>query len=183
MLTENVVTVSTSSTPPPPCLQWKDVIVLYGGVERNKSDMGLVLGLREAGIPVWIMEDEDTEDVAASRSDVVWVTNVDRVLGLERKVVVCLGADADLYDRLHLMSRCTSQLVVVSPSRPGSVADAQPSTDATGDTCCSVFIFLVLVFRSLDKLFIALLLCCTWLHVPISYPKMFECNINCDYSH
>ncbi|XP_025111939.1 uncharacterized protein LOC112574836 [Pomacea canaliculata] len=93
----------------PPNLQWRDVLVLYDwhGVGDNS---GMVQALREAGIPVRVMKDEDTEDVATARSDVVWVASRYRVYGLERKVVVCLE---NKVDRVHSMSRCTSQLVIV----------------------------------------------------------------------
>ncbi|XP_025079918.1 uncharacterized protein LOC112555667 isoform X2 [Pomacea canaliculata] len=114
-VTENVTTSSTRDGTAPPCLQWRDVLVLY--FWRNVSDdSGVVKGLKEAGIPVRVMEDDDTEDVATARSDVVWVAHGDRVYGLERKVVVCLDdVYVDVNVRLHCMSRCTSQLVMVSP--------------------------------------------------------------------
>ncbi|XP_025111740.1 uncharacterized protein LOC112574727 [Pomacea canaliculata] len=125
-------TVGSTSSAPSLCVQWRDMIVLYGGRVRDTTDVSLVRELRQAGIPVRVMKDDDIEDVATARSDVVWVANTDRVYGLERKVVVCLKSDADLYDRLHLMSRCTSQLVIVSPLGPGHVADALLSlTDTT----------------------------------------------------
>ncbi|XP_025103294.1 uncharacterized protein LOC112569648 [Pomacea canaliculata] len=83
-------TVVISGGTTPACLQWRDVLVLYGGNTRQISGLSVMRGLREAGIPVWVMEDEDIEDVATARSDVVWITNVERVLGLERKVIVHL---------------------------------------------------------------------------------------------
>ncbi|XP_025112047.1 uncharacterized protein LOC112574898 [Pomacea canaliculata] len=96
----------------PPCLLWKDMMVLYW--EAISDNSGIVNGLREAGISVQVMKDDDTEDVATARSDVVWVADGSRVCGLERKVVVCLGTN-DLSVPLHNMSRCASQLVIVSP--------------------------------------------------------------------
>ncbi|XP_025111950.1 uncharacterized protein LOC112574845 [Pomacea canaliculata] len=120
-VTESCTTTSTTVTPTsggtaPPCLQWRDVLVLYWDDVSDQS--GVVKGLEELGIPVRVMKDADIEDVATARSDVVWVSRGDRVCGLERKVVVCLqDLRFDLYNsvRLHLMSRSTSQLVVVSP--------------------------------------------------------------------
>ncbi|XP_025113553.1 uncharacterized protein LOC112575759 isoform X2 [Pomacea canaliculata] len=109
-------TVTTSSTPiscgsTPPCLQWRDVLLLSSDSWRDSC--GMVRTLIEAGIPVRVMKDDDMEDVATARSDVVWAAVGDHVLGLERKVVVC-PYDVGGSVRLHLMSRCTSQLVIVS---------------------------------------------------------------------
>ncbi|XP_025078806.1 uncharacterized protein LOC112554942 [Pomacea canaliculata] len=125
--TTSTTLTSTSVGTTPPCLQWRDVLVLYWDNVSNQS--GVVTGLQEAGIPVRVMTDDDIEDVATARSDVVWVARGLRVRGLERKVVVCLeNPDTrffrfehfERYDfttpRLDLMSRCTSQLVTVSPS-------------------------------------------------------------------
>ncbi|XP_025078803.1 uncharacterized protein LOC112554940 [Pomacea canaliculata] len=124
--TTSTTLTSTSVGTTPPCLQWRDVLVLYWDKVSDQS--GVVTGLQEAGIPVRVMKDDDIEDVATARSDVVWMASGHRVRGLERKVVVCLeDPDFDIfrpkyveqYDltspRLDLMSRCTSQLVIVSP--------------------------------------------------------------------
>ncbi|XP_025078799.1 uncharacterized protein LOC112554936 [Pomacea canaliculata] len=125
--TTSTTLTSTSGGTTPPCLQWRDVLVLYRDDDSDQS--GMVTGLQEAGIPVRVMEDDDIEDVATARSDVVWVARGHRVGGLERKVVVCLHygffrskmsqrfnfISAYSSDRLYLMSRCTSQLVIVSP--------------------------------------------------------------------
>ncbi|XP_025111938.1 uncharacterized protein LOC112574835 [Pomacea canaliculata] len=111
--TSATVTSSSGDTTPP-CLQWRDVLVLYWNYVRDNS--GVVKGLQEAGIPVRVMKDDDIEDVATAHSDVVWVAHGHRVRGLERKVVVCLTLhNNDGFDRFYLMSRCTSQLVIVSP--------------------------------------------------------------------
>ncbi|XP_025111731.1 uncharacterized protein LOC112574719 [Pomacea canaliculata] len=127
-VTESGTTTSTTLTSTsggtPPCLQWRDVLVLYWYDVSDQS--GVVTGLQEAGIPVRMMKDDDIEDVATARSDVVWVTNGHRVRGLERKIVVCLE-DPDYYSytfevlqryipcsaRVDYISRCTSQLVIV----------------------------------------------------------------------
>ncbi|XP_025080174.1 uncharacterized protein LOC112555849 [Pomacea canaliculata] len=116
--TTSTTLTSTSGGTTPPCLQWRDVLVLYWGDARLKSDM--VTGLQEAGIPVQVMKDDDMEDVVRARSDVVWVASGHRVRGLERKVVVYLEELlGSMYNftspRLDLMSRCTSRLVIVSP--------------------------------------------------------------------
>ncbi|XP_025078805.1 uncharacterized protein LOC112554941 isoform X2 [Pomacea canaliculata] len=124
--TTSTTLTSTSVGTTPPCLQWRDVLVLYWDKDSNQS--GVVTGLQEAGIPVRVMTDDDIEDVVTARSDVVWVARGHRVRGLERKVVVCLeNPDYDLFKskyltlykltspRLDFISRCTSQLVIVSP--------------------------------------------------------------------
>ncbi|XP_025112911.1 uncharacterized protein LOC112575344 [Pomacea canaliculata] len=113
-VTENVTTTattvtSTNAATTPPCLQWRDVLVLYW--YDISDDWGMVEGLQETGIPVQVMKDDDIEDVATACSDVVWVTSGESVCGLERKVVVCL--EEDLNARFFSMSRCTSQLVFV----------------------------------------------------------------------
>ncbi|XP_025100976.1 uncharacterized protein LOC112568091 isoform X2 [Pomacea canaliculata] len=129
-VTENSTTTSTALTSTngattPPCIQWRDVLVLSLGNFTVKS--GMVTGLQEAGIPVQIMEDDYIEDLATARSDVVWMTRGHYIRGLERKVVVCI-VERDLQDlkvermhplhiRLNLMSRCTSQLVLIYPDR------------------------------------------------------------------
>ncbi|XP_025078802.1 uncharacterized protein LOC112554939 [Pomacea canaliculata] len=120
--TTSTTLTSTSGGTTPPCLQWRDVLVSYWDNVFDQS--GVVTGLQEAGIPV---TDDDIEDVATASSDVVWVASGPRVRGLERKVVVCLE-DFDYglltyslqpqnltFARLDIMSRCTSQLVIVYP--------------------------------------------------------------------
>ncbi|XP_025097937.1 uncharacterized protein LOC112566159 [Pomacea canaliculata] len=106
------VGVPETASAGPPGLQWRDVLVLYWGDNSNNS--GMVKGLRDAGIPVRVMEEDEIEDVATARTNVVWVTDGDGVRGLERKVVVCLKPRV-IDDRLYAISRCTSQLIIVSP--------------------------------------------------------------------
>ncbi|XP_025080978.1 uncharacterized protein LOC112556317 [Pomacea canaliculata] len=106
-VTENVTTTATTVTSTnggttPTCLQWRDVLLLDW--DDISDDSGMVKGLKEAGIPVRVMNDDDIDDVATARSDVVWVTDGPRVCGLERKVVVCL--EEDLNARFYSMSRC-----------------------------------------------------------------------------
>ncbi|XP_025111864.1 uncharacterized protein LOC112574792 isoform X2 [Pomacea canaliculata] len=117
-VSDDVATISTTVASTrygtaPPSLQWKDMLMLYQtGVTENAF---MVEGLREAGIPVRVMKDEDIEDVATARSDVVWVTSAHRVRGLERKVVVCLDPERyDLSNKNYFLSRCTSHLAIVS---------------------------------------------------------------------
>lgn len=93
----------------PPRLQYRDVLVLYTGDDGDYD--GVLKGLSDGSVPVMVMMDGDIDDVAMARQDVVWAANGDRVRGLERKIIVCLGDD-DF--PLHIMSRCSSQLVVVS---------------------------------------------------------------------
>lgn len=122
----NAATTRSGTTSPR--LQWRDVLVLH--MDDSSDNEGIVKGLREASIPVRVMkthdddaatadavdDDNDVDDIATARSDVVWVARGRRVPGVERKVVVCLERPgADLYVRFFSMSRCSSQLVVVSP--------------------------------------------------------------------
>ncbi|XP_025113813.1 uncharacterized protein LOC112575896 isoform X1 [Pomacea canaliculata] len=113
---ENISTrcsVSTCTTSP--SLQWRDVLVLDWG--QPKDDLDIIKAMKEAGIPVRVMKDDDIEDVAKANTDVVWVADGELVRGLERKVVVCLEspcAGSKLFIRLNNMSRCTAQLVIVS---------------------------------------------------------------------
>ncbi|XP_025111932.1 uncharacterized protein LOC112574830 [Pomacea canaliculata] len=123
--TTTSTTLTSTSSGTTPCLQWRDVLVLHSNYVSDNS--GVVTGLQEAGIPVQVMKDDDIEDVATARTDVVWVSSRDHVRGLERKVVVCVkdyefersAIYLEQYNlssvRLDLMSRCTSQLVIVSP--------------------------------------------------------------------
>ncbi|XP_025099849.1 uncharacterized protein LOC112567365 [Pomacea canaliculata] len=68
--TSTTITPTSGSTTPSG-LQWRDVLVLYG---YNVADnTGILTALREEGIPVRVMTDDDIEDVATARSDVVWV--------------------------------------------------------------------------------------------------------------
>ncbi|XP_025111951.1 uncharacterized protein LOC112574846 [Pomacea canaliculata] len=119
-VTDGRTITSTTLTPTsdgttPPCLQWRDVLVLsWPNVSDNS---GMVTGLQEAGIPVRVMKDDDIEDVSTAHSDVVWVADGYRVCGLERKVVVYVEdpeSDSFSFPRFTLISRCTSQLVIVS---------------------------------------------------------------------
>ena len=98
-------------------------------------------GLREAGLPVCVLGSEywerdaaswerEVADMAVAGSDKVTVAHFGAVSGLERKVVVWLpdraprderlsDEDVDARDRLYVVSRCTTQLVMVEVSRGG----------------------------------------------------------------
>lgn len=69
--------------------------------------------LRNEGIPVEVMTDNNIDDVVMARRDVVFVGEGQRVLGLERRVVVIVGPFDYCY-RLYYFSRCMSQLIIVS---------------------------------------------------------------------
>lgn len=84
------------------------------------EDAAILKNLKDENVPVRVMRNSDIEDVATSRTNVVWVARYQQVRGLERKVVVCLDDKNDSkgvypFIRIHAMSRCSSQLVVVCP--------------------------------------------------------------------
>ncbi|XP_025102978.1 uncharacterized protein LOC112569429 [Pomacea canaliculata] len=101
-----------------PSLKYKDVMILSW--VKLREDTPLLKALSDAEVPVRVMRDEDIEDVATARSDVVWAAQQQLVCGLMRKVVVVLNNYDDskgkyVFTRLRAMSRCSSQLVVVCP--------------------------------------------------------------------
>lgn len=125
MFTDNASAASTTVTSSgsdtiPPSLQWRDVFVLHSG--DQVEELGIVKGLIEMGVPAQVIHNKDNDydyddkiaDLAIANSDLVWVANKLHVRGLEKKIVICLKQVSDLADRLHSMSRCTSQLVIVS---------------------------------------------------------------------
>ena len=99
----------------------------------------MVRGLRDAGLPVWVVGSDDWHrdlarwqkeavDVAVAGTDRVTVSHYGPVSGLERKVVVWLpdraardvglsDEDVEARDRLYVLSRCTTQLVMVHVPR------------------------------------------------------------------
>ena len=102
----------------------------------------MVRGLRAAGLPVCVLGrfdrrrararwEREVADTAVAGSDRVTAAHVTAVFGLERKVVVWLpGRDeefdeglseerVDAGDRLVIVSRATTQLVVVEDASPG----------------------------------------------------------------
>ncbi|XP_070206743.1 uncharacterized protein [Littorina saxatilis] len=110
-----------------------DVTDDTGNVTSSAS--GVVHGLRDRGMPVCVLEcspgrdlarwEKDVADTAEAASDRVTVAHWRPVLGLERKVVVWLRGRArgedekrseeevEAWDRVWVVSRCTTQLVVV----------------------------------------------------------------------
>ena len=75
-------------------------------------------------------------DVAVSRTDRVTVADWRCVRGLERRVVVWLtdwgvGPDVDRYHWLFGMSRCTTQLVIVTPPPDDSLTHTTHTTQHT----------------------------------------------------
>ena len=125
-------------TSSPVSMAYRDVFVLVGsaGLQDDAGSVtsaasGVVQGLRAAGIPVCVLKWKDREDdragwegrladVAVARTDWVTVADWESVQGLERRVLVWLagaldkGWDVYHFDRLHALSRCTTQLVVVA---------------------------------------------------------------------
>ena len=80
----------------------------------------MLKGLRDAGVPVTVMENTDTKAlvdvVTMSGGDHVIATDYDSVRGLERPVVVWVqGTGNEDRGRLLAMSRCTAQLICVKP--------------------------------------------------------------------
>ncbi|XP_025099705.1 uncharacterized protein LOC112567287 [Pomacea canaliculata] len=113
--TTSATATSTSGGTAPPGLQWRDVLVLAWSDFSDYRGMARALG--DAGIPAQVMKDDDLEDMATARSDVVWLASRHHVRGLERKVIVCINDPSIFSTRFELMSRCTSQLVIISTER------------------------------------------------------------------
>lgn len=70
--------------------------------------------MRNEGIPVEEMTENNIDDVVMARRDVVFVGAGHRVFGLERRVVVVIVGPFESLTRLYYFSRCTSQLIIVS---------------------------------------------------------------------
>ena len=123
---------SAPDTSSPP-LCYKDVFLLTQDDDLHDTETdssgstsqeasGLLQGLREAGVPVSVLNSNDTRAVAdvatmAMAIDQVVAANSHTVSGLERPVVVWVQGDAVTADesvgQLHAMSRSTAQLVWV----------------------------------------------------------------------
>lgn len=123
-----------SSSSPQPALTYRDVFILThlvvlrdeirddSGVVTRPAD-GSITGLRQAGIPLRVLEEAEGHQTRAvlkdlvtmSGPDVVTFTSSSTVWGLERKVVVVMGeSKSDQAGiRLSAMSRTTAQLVRV----------------------------------------------------------------------
>jgi hypothetical protein len=85
----------------------------------TKPASGMVVGLRQAGIPVsvikWMGDWSLVAAVACGTGpDTVIAAGFDAVQGLERHIVVYAESSGpDTWGRLHCMSRCTSRLLWV----------------------------------------------------------------------
>lgn len=117
---------STTSARDALSLQYKDVFIL-SRVDLQE-DAPILKALSEAGVPVRLMSssESDIKDIVRDSSDVVWAAREQMVRGLKRKVVVVLDSDEDskvnyAEEQQRLMSRCTSQLVLVC--LPGDDSD------------------------------------------------------------
>ncbi|XP_070202752.1 uncharacterized protein [Littorina saxatilis] len=126
-------TGSTAVSPQP--LRYRDALVVSrypwtddvtdetGKVVRPAS--GFVRGLRQGGVPVRVVRSDDVTAIAEMAvmggDDDVVVANMDVVAGLERPVVVVVGGLIPEYldeIRFSVVSRCTSQLVLVKKDSP-----------------------------------------------------------------
>ncbi|KAK7106752.1 hypothetical protein V1264_017973 [Littorina saxatilis] len=120
---------------------------------------GVVQGLKDAGVPVSVLGDQDrlhnrarwegaVQDVAVAATDTVTVAWYGWVKGLERRVVAVLQGRAqydddegrtdekiDLQDRLLAVSRCTTQLITVrTPPVTTTTTPSLTTTTATTTT-------------------------------------------------
>ncbi|XP_070202845.1 uncharacterized protein [Littorina saxatilis] len=141
--------VGRSAANSPSRLSYRDVFVLTrsGDLQDDVTDeagrvtspaSGVVQGLKDAGVPVSVLGEQDllhnrarweraVQDVAVAATDTVTVAWYGYVTGLERRVVAVLQARdqyddddrgwtdevIDLSDRLSAVSRCTTQLIMV----------------------------------------------------------------------
>ncbi|KAK7106665.1 hypothetical protein V1264_017893 [Littorina saxatilis] len=155
----------------PSRLSYRDVFVLTrsddlhddvtdGAGRVTSPASGVVQGLKDAGVPVSVLGDQDlrhnrarwegvVQDVAVAATDTVTVAGYVWVIGLERRVVAVLpGRDQyddegmtdeeiDLHDRLFAVSRCTTQLITVrtppvtTTTTPSLTTTTTPTTHAT----------------------------------------------------
>ncbi|KAK7098151.1 hypothetical protein V1264_002509 [Littorina saxatilis] len=147
----------------PSRLSYRDVFVLTrsGDLHDDVTDeagrvtspaSGVVQGLKDAGVPVSVLGDQDwlhnrarwegaVQDVAVAATDTVTVARHGCVEGLERRVVAVLqdrdqrddddgltDERTDRDDRLNAVSRCTTQLITV---RTPPVTTTPPSLTTT----------------------------------------------------
>ncbi|XP_070208000.1 uncharacterized protein [Littorina saxatilis] len=140
---------SLPNSPTP--LSYRDVVIitrsseLQDDIEDDAGRVtsrasGVVRGLRDEGLPVCVLGEQDyrhnrarwerdVDDVAVAATDRVTVTHLDCVHGLERRVVVMLPGRhketdegrsdeaIDVDDRLYAVSRCSTQLIMVDVPR------------------------------------------------------------------
>ncbi|KAL8582403.1 hypothetical protein ACOMHN_063520 [Nucella lapillus] len=95
-------------------LQYRDVIILCEYVPR--ADVAMVRRLCQRGVPVRVTSyppsPDDEEELALAATDVVMVTHWRNVRGLERRVVVVLGAGGSVW-HLGTLSRCSGCLYTI----------------------------------------------------------------------
>ena len=100
-------------------LQWRDVVLLC--LSPSRAAAGLFQGLTQAHIPVAVVDSDtatpgERDDLGAALTDLVIITDILCVNGLERRVVVgVMGGSAG--DRLEYMSRCNGLLVWIGTPR------------------------------------------------------------------
>ena len=132
------------------CDELRDDVTDVAGTVTSPAS-GFVRGLRDQGVPVCVLERIDrvggsdgvggsvgggsvdragwesrVADVAVSRTDWVMVADWRCVQGLERRVVVWLAdreSTVSLDYRLHALSCCTTQLIVVDANLPDNDPD------------------------------------------------------------
>ncbi|KAL8597213.1 hypothetical protein ACOMHN_051526 [Nucella lapillus] len=96
-------------------LQYRDVIILCHYVPR--ADVAMVRCLLQGGVPVRVTSSppspDDVEELALAATDVVMVTDWHYVPGLERRVVVALGAGVRSVWHLDTLSRCSGCLFAI----------------------------------------------------------------------
>ncbi|XP_070202814.1 uncharacterized protein [Littorina saxatilis] len=123
---------------------------------------GVVQGLKDAGVPVSVLGGQDfphnwarwegaVQDVAVAATDTVTVAVYHFMSGLERRVVAVLQGsrgkrddDAgrtderiDAIDRLNAVSRCTTQLIMVSTPPALTTTTSTPPSQTTTTTTCN----------------------------------------------
>lgn len=115
MFTANITPTPTPGACTTSRIRWRDVLVL-SRVPVN-ANWGFLTGLRQTNIPVKVVTtDADIDELvtASSKDDVVWVADGGQIRGLERPVIVALWNVVNAFVRLHIIARCSSQLVRVS---------------------------------------------------------------------
>ncbi|XP_070209383.1 uncharacterized protein [Littorina saxatilis] len=149
-------------------LKYRDVFVLtrssqlQDSVRNNDKYVvspasGMVLGLRETGLPVHVLGrqiraqdkakwENEMGNVALAKADMIVVAHGGEVTGLERRIVVILQGwfrggddgksdrDIDSSDRLLSFSRCTTQLIMVTVPAPAITTVTVKSTSASDYT-------------------------------------------------
>ncbi|XP_070202899.1 uncharacterized protein [Littorina saxatilis] len=167
--------VGRSAANSPSRLSYRDVFVLTRSddLQDDVTDeagqvtspaSGVVQGLKDAGVPVSVLGEQDllhnearwegaVQDVAVAATDTVTVAWYDWVTGLERRVVAMLQARdqddddrgltdewIDHDDRLIAVSRCTTQLIMVrtppvtTTTTPSLTTTTTPTTTTTHTT-------------------------------------------------